>query len=81
MTSNTVFITGAANQWILVNLSARPLTLRYSGMGTGTIECLKAPSLTTMVTSEHVLAHTTNRFDGRSFVLPPFSVSRIIVRP
>ena len=75
-----VFLEGEVNQWILVNLSAKPLTLRYPGMGVGTIECLHAPSLTTMVTSEHVLAHTTHPFDGRGFVLPPFSVSRVVER-
>jgi hypothetical protein len=76
-----VFLQGATNQWILINLSAKPLKLRYPGMGSGTIESLYAPSLTTLVTSEYVLAHTTNPFAGQSFVLPPFSVSRIIARP
>ena len=74
-----VAFTGKVNQWILINLSSNPLTLRYPGMGSGTIESLYAPSLTTMVTSEHVLAHITHTFDGRSFVLPPFSVNRIAV--
>jgi hypothetical protein len=32
-----VFLEGEVNQWILVNLSAKPLTLRYPGMGVGTI--------------------------------------------
>ena len=73
-----VFLQGETSQWILLNLSAKPLTLRYPGMGSGTIECLHAPSLATKVTSEKVLAHTTHPFDGRSFVLPPFSVSRIM---
>lgn len=75
-----VALTGARNQWIIVNFAAQPLTLKYPGMGTGTIESLHAPSLTTMVTSEHVLAHTTGAFDGRSFVLPPFSVNKIVAK-
>ena len=75
-----VAFTGETNQWILINLSAKPLTMRYPGMGQGTIESLYAPSLTTIVTSEHVLTHRTNSFDGRSFVLPSFSVNRIAVK-
>jgi hypothetical protein len=75
-----VALTGEANQWILINLSAKPLTLRYPGMGHGTIESLYAASLTTMVNSEHVLTHGTHTFDGRIFVLPPFSVNRIVTK-
>jgi len=73
-----VALTGEANKWILMNLSAKPLTLRYPGLGHGTLESLYAPSLTTMITSEHVLTHATHPFDGRSFVLPPFSVNQIV---
>lgn len=75
-----IALTGETNQWILINLSSRPLTLRYLGMGQGTMESLNAPSLTTMVTSERVLTHEMHAFDGRSFVLPPFSVNRIVVK-
>ncbi len=75
-----VALTGAANQWIILNLGAQPLTLKYPGMGSGTIESIHAPSLTTMVTSEHGLTHTTHSFDGRSFELPPYSVNRIVVK-
>jgi hypothetical protein len=73
-----VALTGEVNQWILINLSAKPLTLRYPEMRQGTIESLYAPSLATIVTSEHVLTHGSHTFDGRSFVLPPLSVNRIV---
>jgi hypothetical protein len=71
---------GAKNEWIILNLSSNPVTLRYPGMGTGTIESLHAPSLTTKVTSEYILTHTAHPFDGHSFQLPPFSVNRVIGR-
>ena len=73
-----VFLKADKSQWLLINLSAKPVTLRYPGMGSGTIESLRAPSLGTKVTSEHVLTHSTQPFDGRSFVLPPFSVNRVV---
>lgn len=75
-----VFLKAGKSQWLLLNLCAKPVTLHYPGMGSGTIESLNAPSLGTKVTSEHVLAHTTHPFDGRSFVLPPFSVNRVVGR-
>lgn len=74
-----VAFTGAKNQWLLLNLASKPLTLRYPGMGHGSIESLYASSLMTVVASEHILTHGTHSFDGRSFVLPPFSVNRIVV--
>lgn len=73
-----VFLKGDKRQWILLNLSAKPVTLRYPGMGSGTLESLHGPSLMTKVTSEHVLTHTTHPFDGRGLVLPPFSVNRVV---
>lgn len=75
-----VALTGETNQWILLNLSSRSLTLKYPGMGQGSVESLNAPSLTTMVTSERGLVHGKHAFDGRRFVLPPFSVNRIVVK-
>lgn len=75
-----IALTGETNQWILINLSAKPVTLRYPGMGQGIVESAYAPSLTTKVVSEHVLAHTQHPFDGRSFTLAPFSVNRIVVK-
>jgi hypothetical protein len=75
-----VFLKSDQRQWLLLNLSAHPLTLQYPGMGSGTIESLHAPSPATLVTSEYVAAHTTQPFDGRNFVLPPFSVNRVIGR-
>jgi hypothetical protein len=72
-------LTGDTNQWLLLNLSPELLTLKYPGMGQGTIESLNASSLTTMVTSERGLIHETHPFDGRHFVLPPFSVNRIVL--
>lgn len=75
-----IALTGETNQWLLINLSARQWTLQYPGMGRGTIESLHAPSLTTVVASEHALTHTTRPFDGRSFSLPALSVNRIVVK-
>ena len=75
-----IALTGETNQWLLLNLSPRPLTLTYPGMGQGTMESLRAPSLTTLVTSEHALTHETHAFDGRHFVLLPFSVNRLVVK-
>ncbi|HEX8955614.1 MAG TPA: hypothetical protein VF798_05040, partial [Burkholderiaceae bacterium] len=54
-----VALTGHNNQWILLNLSSKPVTLHYPGMGQGTMESLYAPALTTMVTSEHGLTRET----------------------
>lgn len=73
-----VALTGEKEQWILLNLSSKPITLRYPGMGAGTMESVRAPSLMTMVTSEHGLTHETHGFEGRSFVLPAFSVNRLV---
>jgi hypothetical protein len=75
-----IAFTGEANQWILLNLSSKPLVVRYPGMGSGIMESLYAPSLTTLVTSEHVLRQETHAFVGRDFVLPPFSVNRLVVK-
>lgn len=75
-----IALTGETDQWVLLNLSSQPVTLTYPGMGQGSIESLNAPSLTTMVTSEHKLMHGAHAFDGRRFVLPPFSVNRIVVK-
>lgn len=75
-----IALVGETSQWILVNLSSKPLALKYPGMGQGTMESLNGPSLMTMVDSEHVLSHGTHVFDGRLFVLPPFSVNRIVVK-
>lgn len=73
-----VALTGEKDQWILLNLSSKPITLRYPGMGHGTIESIHASSLMTMVTSEHRLTHETHGFEGRGFVLPAFSVNRLV---
>ncbi|BDU21167.1 hypothetical protein [Dyella sp. GSA-30] len=75
-----IALRGETSQWIIVNLSSKPQTLKYPGMGQGTMESINAPSLTTIVDSEHVLSHGTHAFDGRHFVLPPFSVNRIVVK-
>jgi hypothetical protein len=72
-----VALTGRDNQWILLNLSSKPVSLHYPGMGQGTMESLYAPALTTMVTSEHGLTHATHGFDGRDFLLPPYSLTRV----
>jgi hypothetical protein len=73
---------GEANQWVLINFSSKPVTLRYPGMGQGTIENLFAPSLTAIIRSEHDLTHEIHGFDGQSFVLPAFSINRVVtVRP
>lgn len=75
-----VALIGDTDQWILLNLSSQPITLTYPDMGRGVMESLHAPSLMTMVTSEHGLTHGTHAFDGRRFVLPPFSVNRMVVK-
>jgi len=75
-----VALTGTVDQWIITNFSANPLALKYPGISAGTIESLSAPSLTTMVRSEKVLAHTTRAFDDGSFVLPAFSVNRLVAK-
>lgn len=75
-----VAMTGETNQWILLNLSGKPVTLRYPGMGQGAMESISSRSLMTKVTSEHVLTHSTHTFDGRNFVLPAYSVNRIVVK-
>lgn len=75
-----IALMGETNQWVLINLSPKPVTLRYPEMGQGTMESLYAPSLTTVVTSEHVLTHETLVFNGSNFVLPSFSVNRIVVK-
>lgn len=76
-----VMLSGQGRQWILLNLSSKPADLHYAGMGQGTAESVSAPSLTTMVTSEHVLSHATHHFDGRGFTLPPYSITRVEVKP
>lgn len=74
-----VALTGKRNQWLLLNLGERPLTLSYSAMGEGQIESVSAPALTTLVTSERELTHTVRRFDGESFTLAPYSVNSITI--
>ena len=74
-----VALQGQGNQWLLLNLSSQPVTLRYPGMGRGHMESLSAPALTTVVTSEHVLKRGTEAFDGQHFVLPAYSVNRVVV--
>lgn len=71
---------GEERQWLITNFAAKPLTLHYPGMGTGTIESYNAPSLTTVIASERGLLHAVHPFDGRAFVLPPFSVNRIVAK-
>lgn len=39
----------------------------------------RAPSLMTLVTSEHALIRETHTFDGQRFMLPPFSVNCLVV--
>jgi hypothetical protein len=73
-----VALTGTTDQWLLLNLSSKPITLRYPAMGPGIMQSVYAPSLTTMITSERGLTHKEHTFDGRSFVLPPFSVNRMV---
>jgi hypothetical protein len=74
-----IALSGAANQWLITNFGPTPLTLKYPGMGTGTIESLSAPSLTTVINGQGILSDTTGAFNGASFVLPPYSVNRIVV--
>jgi hypothetical protein len=75
-----VALSGTSNQWLIANYGSAPLTLSYAGMGTGTIESLSAPSLTTIVNAQGILTDTTGPFSGASFVLPPFSLSRIVTQ-
>jgi hypothetical protein len=74
-----IALSGAANQWLITNFGPTPLTLKYPGMGTGTIESLSAPSPTTVINGQGILSDTTGAFNGASFVLPPYSVNRIVV--
>ena len=73
-----VALSGATNQWLITNYGPETVTLHYAGMGVGTIESLSAPSLTTIVDGEGILTNSTGPFDGGSFVLPPFSLNRIV---
>ena len=73
-----VALSGATNQWLITNYGPETLTLHYAGMGTGAIESLSAPSLTTIVNGEGILTNSTAPFDGESFVLPPFSLNWIV---
>jgi hypothetical protein len=73
-----VALSGSANRWLITNYGSAPLTLHYTGMGTGTMESLSAPSLTTIVNAEGILSDSTAPFNGASFVLPPFSLNLIV---
>jgi hypothetical protein len=75
-----IAFTGEGKQWILVNLGPKPITLSYPAMGDGVIESLSAPSLTTVVSSEKVLTHSSAPFCGRDFTIPAYSVNRIVTR-
>lgn len=72
-------LTGQRNQWLLLNLGEKPLTLSYPAMGEGRIESVSAPALTTRVTSEREMTHTARPFDGERFTLAPYSVNRITI--
>jgi hypothetical protein len=74
-----VALTGKLNQWLLLNLGEKPLTLSYPAMGEGQIESVSAPALTTLVTSERELTHTARPFDGERFTLAPYSVNSITI--
>lgn len=73
-----VALSGATNEWLIANYVSEPLTLHYAGMGTGTMESLSAPSLTTIVNGEGILSNSTAPFDGASFVLPAYSLNWIV---
>jgi len=75
-----VALSGATKQWLITNYGPETLTLHYAGMGTGTIQSLSAPSLTTIVNGKGILTDSTKPFDGRNFVLPPFSLNRIVTQ-
>jgi hypothetical protein len=75
-----VALTGKLNQWLLLNLGEKPLTLSYPAMGEGHIKSLSAPTLTTLVTSESELTYTNTAFNGERFTLPPYSVNSITIR-
>jgi hypothetical protein len=67
-------------QWLMINFVEAPLTLSYSGMGKGSIETLSYPALTTSVKTDSGYTHLEPEpFNGSSFTLPAYSISRISV--